>query len=206
METLNLPKCKCLLSELNIGILFLLILKFKLTIRFLTIMELFEALFNRRSIRKYTNEKVSDEQIEKIIEAGMYAPSAVNKQPWHFIVFRSQETIEALIEIHPNASMLKHASAGILICFDQHLQHDEGYGPVDCSAATQNMLIAAHGFGLGACWVGIYPRQNRIELLHKMLKLPEHVIPFAVISIGFPNEERNKPQRFQKDRIHIEKW
>ncbi len=169
-------------------------------------MEIFEALLNRRSIRKYTNDVVSDQQLEKIIEAGMYAPSAVNTQPWHFIIFKDMKTREAIIEAHQHAQMLKGASAAILICFDTKLQHDEGYGPVDCSNATQNMLLAAHGLGLGACWVGIYPRKNRIEALHKIFNLPEHIIPFAVISIGFPAETRRNPDRFLKDRIHKEKW
>ena len=104
------------------------------------------------------------------------------------------------------AEMLKQASVGILICFDTNLQHDEGYGPIDCSAATQNMLLAAHGLGLGACWIGIYPRQNRIDALHKVFELPEHVKPFAVISVGYSNEKKSKPERFKKERIHIEKW
>lgn len=169
-------------------------------------MEIFEVLLNRRSIRKYTNEKITDEQLEKIIEAGMFAPSAVNTKPWHFLVLKSQTTFDAIIEANPNAAMLKQASAAILICYDEKLQHDKGYGPVDCSAATQNMLLAAHGLGLGACWIGIYPRQNRVEALHKLFTLPEHVIPFAVISLGYPNETKNKPQRFLRDRIHWEKW
>jgi nitroreductase len=169
-------------------------------------MELFEAIFNRRSIRKYSSEAVSNELLEKIIECGMYAPSAVNKQPWHFIIFRDADSIEKLIEVHPNAHMLRSASAGILICYDTLLQHDEGYGPVDCSASTQNMLLAAHGLGLGACWIGIYPRKNRMKLLHKVFNLPEHVIPFAVISVGFPDEEKNKPARYNKNRIQLEKW
>jgi nitroreductase len=182
------------------------IFEVKLTIPIHNKMDVFEALLNRRSIRKYTGEKVSDELLEKIIEAGMYAPSAVNTKPWHYIVFRSASTFDAIIEANSNAGMLKQASAAILICYDEKLQHDNGYGPVDCSAATQNMLLAAHGLGLGACWVGIYPRQNRIDALHNLFNLPEHVVPFAVISIGFPNEARNKPLRFLKDRIHWEKW
>lgn len=169
-------------------------------------MDLFDALLNRRSIRKYKKQAVANNVLEKIIEYGMYAPSAVNKQPWHFLIFRDENSIKKLTEVHPNANMLKNASVGILICFDKELQHDEGYGPIDCSAATQNMLLAAHGLGLGACWIGIYPRQQRIDVLHKAFKLPEHVIPFAVISIGYPNELKTKPERLKKYRIHYESW
>jgi nitroreductase len=169
-------------------------------------MELLEALLHRRSIRKYSNKKVDLKTFEKIIEYGMYAPSAVNKQPWHFIIFNNSDTISAITKVHPNASMLNEASGGILICYDEKLQHDEGYGPIDCSAATQNMLLAAHGLGLGACWIGIYPRQNRIDALCKLFNLPEHVVPFAVISVGYANEEKRQPNRFKQDRIHRENW
>lgn len=169
-------------------------------------MDLFDAIINRRSIRKYKEQAIDNALLEKIIEYGMFAPSAVNKQPWHFLIFRDKNSISKLIEVHPNANMLKNASAGILICFDKKLQHDEGYGPIDCSAATQNMLLAAHGLGLGACWIGIYPRKQRIDVLHKAFKLPEHVIPFAVISVGYPNELKTTPDRFKKNRIHMESW
>jgi nitroreductase len=169
-------------------------------------MDLFKALTYRRSIRKYTNTKVSNEQLNKIIEYGMFAPSAVNKQPWHFIIFRNSDSINKLVDVHPKSSMLKSASAGILICFDDILQYDKGYGPIDCSAATQNMLLAAHGMGLGACWIGIYPKNDRVDVLSKAFNLPEHVVPFAVISIGYPAEELAKPSRFKTERIHFEKW
>lgn len=169
-------------------------------------MEIFDALFNRRSIRKYTRQEIDKESIIKIIEAGMYAPSAANKQPWHFIVFKEQSTIQSIIDVHPNAAMLKGAAAGILVCFDEKLQHDDGYGVIDCSAATQNMLLAAHGMGIGACWVGIYPRNNRVETLGKLFKLPEHVVPFSVISLGYPGSTPNKPERLKPERINYESW
>ncbi len=169
-------------------------------------MDIFESLLNRRSIRKYTGEKVTDAQIEDLLRAGMYAPSAVNKQPWHFIVFRNKKMINEIIEIHPNAKMLKNASAAILVCWDDNLQHDVGYGPVDCSAATQNILLAAHGKALGAVWVGLYPREHRISGVHKLFKLPENIKPFAIISLGYPAEKKDFPDRFKKDRIHYENW
>jgi len=169
-------------------------------------MEALEALFNRRSIRHYTPEQVTDDQIELLLKAAMYAPSAVNKQPWEFIVFRSHETMRQIIEVHPNASMLLHASAAILVCWDDHRQHDIGYGPVDCAAATQNILLAAHSTGLGAVWVGIYPRQQRMDAVHRIFNLPVHIHGFSIISLGFPAEKKNKPDRFDGQKIHTEKW
>lgn len=169
-------------------------------------MDINEALLYRRSIRKYTDEKVTDAQVEELLRAGMYAPSAVNKQPWHFIVFRNKEVINKIVEIHPNAKMLENASVAILVCWDDNLQHDIGYGPVDCSAVTQNILLAAHGAGLGAVWVGLYPREHRITGVHKLFKLPEHVKPFSIISVGYPAEKKVLPERFKKERIHYESW
>jgi len=169
-------------------------------------MELYEGLITRRSIRKYQNIDVDDEKIKKIIKAGMYAPSAVNKQPWHFIVFKNQETKNKIAEVHPNGGMIKEAAAGILICYDENLQHDQGYGPIDCAAATQNMLLAAHDLGLGAVWIGIYPRQNRINAMKEIFNLPENIHAFSIVAIGYPAENKETPDRFKIDRIHYEKW
>jgi nitroreductase len=169
-------------------------------------MDAMENIMTRRSIRKYSGKRISGEQVEILLKAAMYAPSAVNKQPWHFIVFRDPEIRQRIVALHPNASMLAGADAGILVCYDESLQHDAGYGPVDCSAATQNILLAAHAEGLGAVWVGIYPRQNRIESIHKMFSLPANIRPFSIVSLGYPDEERSFPDRFRKERIHYEKW
>jgi len=169
-------------------------------------MEVLDAIFNRRSIRQYTTEPVSNDTLEILLKAGMYAPSAVNKQPWEFIVFRSPETIRQIVDVHPNASMLLRANAAILVCWDENRQHDTGYGPVDCAAATQNILLAAHGLGLGAVWAGIYPRQQRMEAVHKIFNLPGHIQGFSLISLGYPAEQKAMPGRFDKSKIHLEKW
>ena len=141
-----------------------------------------------------------------MLKAAMYAPSAVNKQPWHFIVFRDQHTIQQIVDVHPNASMLLRAGLGILVCWDENRQHDAGYGPVDCSAATQNILLAAHGLGLGAVWIGIYPRQQRMEAIQRLFNLPGHIRGFSIIALGYPAERKSKPERFDKNKIHFEKW
>ena len=169
-------------------------------------MDAIENILNRRSIRKYSGKHISDEQLELLLKAAMYAPSAVNKQPWHFIIFRDEEIRKKIVEFHPNASMLLKAEAGILVCYDEDLQHDIGYGQVDCSAATQNILLAAHALGLGAVWVGIYPRQNRIDSTHYLFSLPANIKPFSMVSIGYPAEKKPFPERFKKERIHYEKW
>ena len=169
-------------------------------------MDVIEAILERRSIRKYTDRKITETQLEIILKAAMYAPSAVNKRPWHFIVFRNKEIIYKINEVHPNSMMLKQADIAILVCWDENLQHDKGYGPVDCAAATQNMLLAAHGIGLGGVWLGIYPRKKRIEAIHKIFCLPDYIQPFSLISLGYPGEQKQQPDRFDHSRIHYEKW
>jgi nitroreductase len=169
-------------------------------------MDALDAIFNRRSIRQYKPGHISDENIRIILKAAMHAPSAVNKQPWHFIVFRSREIMENIISFHPNASMLQHADAAILICWDEQLQHDTGYGPIDCAAATQNILLASHSLGIGSVWVGLYPRQQRMDMVHKLFSLPENINPFAIVSLGYPGEKKLVPDRFNNERIHFENW
>ncbi|HEX2394902.1 MAG TPA: nitroreductase family protein [Bacteroidales bacterium] len=169
-------------------------------------MEVQDAILNRRSIRQYLDEPVTDDQISELLKAAMYAPSAVNKQPWHFIVFRDRATIRTITEKHPNASMLHQAGAAILVCWDEHLQHDTGYGPVDCAAATQNILLRAYSMGIGSVWVGLYPRQQRMEMAGEIFNLPSHIKGFSIVSLGYPAENKMQPQRFNRERIHFEKW
>jgi nitroreductase len=169
-------------------------------------MDVLEAIFNRRSIRQYTDRPVTDDVVETLLKAAMYAPSAVNKQPWHFIVFRDRRIIERINQFHEYASMLRQANVAILVCWDDELQHDTGYGPVDCSAATQNILLAAYGLGLGSVWVGLYPRIQRMESIQDLFSLPQNIRPFSIISLGYPAEEKKMPDRFKRDRIHFEKW
>jgi nitroreductase len=169
-------------------------------------MDLFETIFTRRSIRRYSNQQIEKEKVDKILRAGMYAPSAVNKQPWHFIVFKDTASKYKIMEVNKNSSMLTEAETAILICFDERLQHDDGYGVIDCSSATQNMLLAAHALGLGACWIGIYPRKNRVEALTKIFDVPGHIVPFAVIALGYPLEKKETGERFKPERIHYERW
>jgi nitroreductase len=169
-------------------------------------MDILELLITRRSIRKYIDKEVSEEIIGKMLKAGMYAPSAGNQQPWHFIVIRDTTTFEKITIFHPYSKMLSEAKAAILVCADTSIETHKGYWPLDCSAATENILIAAHGLGLGAVWLGIYPRQERMEGICNLFKLPAHVLPLSLISIGYPAEQKTKPERYKTERIHYEKW
>ena len=169
-------------------------------------MNTIEAIYTRRSIRKYTGQEIEKGKIEEILKAGMYAPSAVNKRPWHFLVITDKGVRAEISEKHSNAHMLKNAQAGILVCLETALQHDDGYGIQDCSAAVQNMLLAAHDMGLGTVWCGVFPRMNRVADMKEMFDLPAGIEPFGLICLGYPAEEKEQPERFQPERVHWGRW
>lgn len=163
-------------------------------------------IFRRRSIREYTGKKVSDELVEKVLRAGMAAPSAGNQQPWHFIVIDDREILNKIPKVHPYSKMLKNASHAIVVCGDVSLQRYEGYWVQDCSAATQNMLLMATELGLGSVWLGVYPVEERVAGIEQLFNLPEGVIPLSIISIGYPAETKEPADRFNPSRVHKNKW
>jgi len=169
-------------------------------------MDAIDGILTRRSIRKYTNKSIPDEVIKELLEAGVSAPSAGNQQPWQFIIIDNREVLDEASQVLPNGKLLKDANKAILVCGDLNLETHKGYWPIDCSAATQNILLAAHAKGLGACWLGIYPREERVSNLQKLFKTPEHIIPFSVISLGFPDEESKKVDRYDNSKIHKNTW
>jgi len=144
--------------------------------------------------------------VEKILRAAMSAPSARNEQPWHFVVIRERSTLLEIPKFHPYSAMLVEASLAILVCGDPTLEAHPGQWVEGCSAATQNILLAAHALGLGAVWLGVHPRPQRIEPMRKMLDIPEEVIPFALVSIGYPAEQKPRAERFKPERVHYERW
>src|SRR4030042_96589 len=145
-----------------------------------------EAIIKRRSIRHYIRKDVDKSQIALLLKSAMYAPSACNEQPWHFVVIDQSELFERIMKVHPYASMLSEAAVAILVCGDEKLELSKGYWPVDCSAATQNILLAAHSLGLGAVWLGVSPRKERMGGIRGIFSLPAHIQPFSLVSIGFP--------------------
>ena len=169
-------------------------------------MEFYSVVYGRRSIRKYTNQPVPEESIQNILRAAMAAPSAGNEQPWQFIVIQDRDALVRLPEVHPYASMVPEAQAAILVCGDRSLEKHEGYWVQDCAAATQNLLLAVRAEGLGGVWLGVYPRQPRMKGLSELLNLPDLIIPFSLIAIGYPAEEKGPSDRFKPDRIHKDRW
>lgn len=166
-------------------------------------MELLKGIITRRSIRKYRDKEIEEEKILKIVEAGMYAPSSRNRRPWFFIVIKNKNILKEIADFHPYAKMLYRAPVAILVCGNKDLQEVEGYIALDCAASTQNMLLAASGLGIGSCWIGIYPRKERMDFIKKLLKLEENLIPISLISLGWPDEEKEVPERFEKEKIKI---
>lgn len=169
-------------------------------------MDAMEAILGRRSIRQYTESPVSDETVETILRAAMAAPSANDKQPWRFIIINKREILDAIPAFHQYAAMLKQAPLAILICGDKSAVSHTGYLYLDCSAATQNMLLAIHALGLGAVWLGIYPREQRMAGIRDLLGLPDHLEPVALVSIGYPAEHKPPSRRFDKEKIRYNHW
>ena len=169
-------------------------------------MDAFDAIYNRRSIRSYTDQPVGQDVIEDLLRAAMAAPSAGNQQPWQFVVIDDRRILDAIPEYHEYSAMLKQAPLAIVVCGDARLAKLEGYWAQDCSAATQNLLLAAHASGLGAVWLGVYPREERVAAVRQVLGIPETVVPLNLISIGHPAEEKEPRTQYDESRVHRERW
>jgi len=169
-------------------------------------MDTFEALLTRRSIRKYQKKSIAKEVIQDLIKAACHAPSAGNQRPWQFIVLNERRLLNVIHTFHPSAKMLMEADQAILVCGDLNLEKFKGFWMIDCAAAAENILLAAHAAGLGACWLGIYPREGRMAGMRKLLRLPANIVPFALVSLGYPAEKKSLEERFDGSRIHYNKW
>jgi nitroreductase len=164
-------------------------------------------IFRRRSIRAYTPQAVSDENVQKLLEAAMAAPSAAATDPWRFVVVKNREMLSRIAEALPYGKMVGSAALGIVVCGDLEAAHDKqlSYLLQDCSAATENLLLCASILGLGACWLGVHPREQRVKSLQEILGLERSVIPVACIAIGYPAETKEPRTRFNPDYVRFEK-
>lgn len=164
------------------------------------------SITTRRSIRKYTSEAVPEETVTEILKAAMCAPSAGNEQPWHFIVITDRAILNEIPKVHPYSSMLKGTSVAILVCGDETLEKHKGYWVQDCAAATENMLLMATELGLGSVWLGVYPLEDRVEGMRKLLGIPSHITPFSLLPLGYPAEQKPPADRYNASRVHSNKW
>ena len=165
-------------------------------------------IFARRSVRVYRRGEVSDDHVRDLLEAAMAAPSAVAKDPWEFIVVRDRTMLNRLASGLPNGQMLSDAALGIVVCGDLARAHDRqlSYLLQDCSAAIENLLLAAHALGLGACWLGVHPREERVAHVRSLLAIPADVIPVSAVSLGWPAESPAPRTRYRAAAVHGETW
>ncbi len=169
-------------------------------------MDAIEAILSRRSVRAYTAKPVTDADIETVLRAAMAAPSAGNQQSWRFVVTTQRETLDEMAESTPYGKMLREAPLAITVCADtRDLRHPMMWQQ-DCSAAAENALLAIHALGLGAVWLGYWPKMERVEPLKKTLGLPEGVEPLCVLAVGHPADGQAPVDRFNLAHVHRERW
>lgn len=158
----------------------------------------------RTSVRDYEARPVEKEKIEKMLRAAMAAPTAMNKQPWHFVVVDQRNVLDALAGANPYAKMLKKAPLAIVVCGNTDKMIEGGgrdFWIQDASAATENLLLAAHAMGLGAVWTGAYPSEERCISISKVLSLSDNLVPLNMIVVGYPAEHPQPKQKFKEENI-----
>ena len=169
-------------------------------------MDAIEAILTRRSIRKYLKKPITNKILNELIKVGMNAPSAGNEKPWHFIILDDKSILKKIADKLSHAKMCYDAPLAIVACIDLDLAHTNFF-PQDLSAATENILIAARGLGLGAVWVGVFPVEERMAYIKELLDLPENIIPFNIIPIGYTEVlQEMLPERYKVERIHYNRW
>ena len=162
-----------------------------------------ENIMGRKSVRKYLPKPVEKEKIEVLLKAGMAAPSGKDVRPWELIVIDDREVLDSMAAVLPYAKMLKEAPMAIVVCGDTT---KSSYWYLDCSAATQNVLLAAEALGLGAVWTAAYPYEDRIDVVRQNTGLPENIVPLCVIPIGYPDGPQKAKDKFDPQRVHRNKY
>lgn len=171
-------------------------------------MDAIEAILTRRSIRRYTDEPVSEEAVTTLVDAAMAAPSAMNERGTRLVVVRERDTLARLAKASPFSHMLAEAQLAFVVCGDTLADRFPGmrYWTIDASAATQNVLIAARALGLGAVWIGVYPWKSRMKVVGSIVGLPIHVKALAMVAIGHPAQEPKPREAYNPSRIHWDSW
>lgn len=165
-----------------------------------------ESIFNRTSVRKYKKEALKQEEIDLILKAAFSAPSAANRQPWQFIVVLNKQTLFDLSKMTPYASLLKDAAMCVVVCADKSKNDNLNYCQQDLAAATENMLIEAKSLNIGSCWLGVYPNEESYLALNAYFKLPKGIVPMWMVAFGYPDQKIVVKDKFDKDKIHYEKY
>lgn len=167
-----------------------------------------DVIHQRSSIRSFQDRPVSKEQLETLVRAAMAAPSAMNKQPWQFIIIQDKEILKALSQIR-TSSMVQRAPAAIVVCGDMHLAGEgwlQQYWIQDCSVASQNILLTITDMGLGGVWTSVYPAPERMKIVSELLELPEHIIPLNIIPVGYPQGQPEPKDKWDPKKVHWNKF
>lgn len=165
-------------------------------------------IMTRTSIRRFTDRPVAKDTLDLIVKAGMAAPSAINAQPWAFVVITDRAVLDSLDAVHEHAN-LKTATAAIVVCGNmEKAMKGEGreFWVQDCSAATENILLAAHAYGLGAVWCGVYPIEQRVKDVQRVLGMPDDITPLNIVTMGYPAEQPTPKDKFKTENIRYQKW
>lgn len=160
-------------------------------------------IMSRTSVRRFTDRKIGRDTLEQIVRCGMAAPTAMDRRPWKFVVVTERTVLDSLNAVHPYAN-LATAAAAVVVCgdYDKKLEGLGGeYWVQDCSAASENILLAAHAYGLGAVWCGVYPNPERIPGVKKVLGLPGNLMPLNVIAMGYPDGETAPKDKWNPDNV-----
>jgi nitroreductase len=163
-----------------------------------------ETIFNRKSVRKYTERPVEKEKLETLVRAGMAAPSSRDRRPWEFVIVTDRDLLDKMGDGLPLARMLKETKQAIIVCGDT--VKSENAWQLDCSAAAQNILLAPESMGLGAVWTAAYPYPERMKIIQDALQLPEHILPLTVIPLGYPTGIEKPKDKYNKKQIHYNGW
>ena len=218
LQILNLLKFKCMQSLIKLSVIFCCIFLFacqgsgdskvasseKVVDDSVVENQALHAIFNRKSVRQYTEREISQDVLDNLLRAGMAAPSSRDRRPWHFIVISDKEILDNLGGQLRNAFFMAGANKAIVVCGDEELSDNCWF--VDCSAVTQNILIAAESMGLGAVWTAVYPYDDRADIVRETFGLQKNIHAFAIIPLGYPLEKNEPKNKFDESRIHYNKW
>jgi len=169
-------------------------------------MDALECIMSRRSIRRYKLQQVAADVVQKVVEAGLAAPSAHNQRPCHFIIIDDRDILNKIAEVNPHAKMLATAAFAVTICFDDSPKTVPGLVIDDCSAAAENMLLAANALGYGSVWVGIHHDELKQKNAKAVLKLPDNVKITSIIAIGISDETPSPRAKIDPKVIHKNGW
>ena len=166
--------------------------------------DILDVMYARQSVREFTDEAVSGEQIEAMLKAAMAAPSAQNLRPWHFVAVRKRKTLDKLAKVHKYAYALEDAPLAIVVCGDTEIS--ERYWVEDTCVATQNVLLAATALGMGGVWISLYPKKKHQRYVRDLLDIPEHIGVLCILALGRPAEKKTAKAKYNSKRVHQEEW